>query len=252
MSNKRELSVERQLVVRATDVDPFAPANHTGTVNRRMISEDTVGARKMEVLLGTIDKGQGAQVHAHPHLEQLGYVLQGSGIAEVDGITAATTVGSWSFLPQGVFHRFTVTSDEPVKILVVYAPPYGEDPSATLLPSEKWTPQQNPEYRLIGTMPVALQGKTSILPCITHDTVGACHVEVHMVTLWEGDPLIRPAESDVEQVLFVERGSLRTVIGDESICATEGDCIFIPPNNELRAYAVDNQLNRSYLLRAFG
>ena len=64
---------------------PYSPANHTGTSNRRLISRDTVGARRLEVLIGTISKGHGAQRHAHPSLEQASYLLCGAGVSEVYG-----------------------------------------------------------------------------------------------------------------------------------------------------------------------
>lgn len=46
-------------LVREADVPGYHPANHTGTLNRRLIGPDTVGARGVEVLLGVIDKGKG-------------------------------------------------------------------------------------------------------------------------------------------------------------------------------------------------
>ncbi|MFZ9625549.1 MAG: cupin domain-containing protein, partial [Burkholderiaceae bacterium] len=33
-----------------------------------------------------------------------------------------------------VMHGFTVTSDTPVKLLVIYAPPYGESPDKVIRP----------------------------------------------------------------------------------------------------------------------
>ena len=38
--------------VRAADVPPYHPANHTGTVNRRLIGAENVGASQLEVVLG--------------------------------------------------------------------------------------------------------------------------------------------------------------------------------------------------------
>ena len=65
-------------LVREADVPGYHPANHTGTLNRRLIGPDTVGARGMEVLLGVIDKGKGALPHAHPGIEQVCYLLSGT------------------------------------------------------------------------------------------------------------------------------------------------------------------------------
>ena len=58
-------------LVREADVPGYHPANHTGTLNRRLIGPDTVGSRHVEVLLGVIEAGQGALPHAHPGIEQV-------------------------------------------------------------------------------------------------------------------------------------------------------------------------------------
>ena len=51
--------------VRSGEVPGYHPANHTGTTNRRLIGPETVGAQQVEVVLGEIEKGQGALPHAH-------------------------------------------------------------------------------------------------------------------------------------------------------------------------------------------
>ena len=63
--------------VRTDEVPGYHPANHTGTLNRRLIGRETVGATQLEVVHGTIEKGKGALPHAHPGIEQVCYLLQG-------------------------------------------------------------------------------------------------------------------------------------------------------------------------------
>jgi len=115
--------------VRAEDVPGYHPANHTGTLNRRLIGPETVGARHLEVLHGTLDPGQGALPHAHPGIEQVCYVLEGTAVAEVDGQRRELGPGDCCFFPADMPHVFTATGSTPVKLLVIYSPPYGEDPS---------------------------------------------------------------------------------------------------------------------------
>ena len=117
-------------VIRESEVARYHPANHTGTSNRRVIGPETVGAKQVEVLIGTIEKKQGALPHAHPGIEQVGYMLAGTAEVEI-GLGDAKEVsqvqtGDTIFFPADVFHKFTVTSDEPVRLLVIYAPPYLE------------------------------------------------------------------------------------------------------------------------------
>jgi len=114
-------------VVRAGDAKMYSPANHDDTVNRRLVGKENVGATQLEVVLGMVAKGGGALRHSHPGIEQACYVLEGRarvevGADHVDEVGPGDTV----FFPAGVPHVFTTISDEPVKVLVIYAPPYAE------------------------------------------------------------------------------------------------------------------------------
>ena len=114
--------------VRGAEVPPYSPANHTGTVNRRLIGPETVGAKNVEVVLGVIEKGHGALPHAHPGIEQVCYMLEGTAIAEVEGVVCELGPGDACYFPADTMHVFRVTSEQPAKLLVVYTPPYGEAP----------------------------------------------------------------------------------------------------------------------------
>ena len=120
------------IVVRTADLAAYAPANHTGTSNVRVIGPETVGATALEILVGTIVKSHGARPHAHPHLEQCAYMMAGTGESQAEGRVEVMEAGSWSYVPAGAFHSFRVTSDQPGRVLVVYAPPYGENSSQTI------------------------------------------------------------------------------------------------------------------------
>jgi mannose-6-phosphate isomerase-like protein (cupin superfamily) len=120
--------------VREHDVPPYHPANHLGTVNRRLIGPENVGARNLEVVLGVIEKGKGALPHAHPGIEQVCYLLEGRARAEVGGETCELGPGDCCFFPADTPHVFTVVSDEPVRVLVIYSPPYEERPERVVRP----------------------------------------------------------------------------------------------------------------------
>ena len=119
-------------LIRVSEQPGYSPANHTGTVNRRLISRDTVGARHIEMLHGTIEGGRGALPHAHPGIEQVCYLLEGTARAEVAGDGFDMVPGDCCFFPPDVEHVFTVTSPEPVKLLVIYSPPYEEKPDRVI------------------------------------------------------------------------------------------------------------------------
>ena len=121
-------------LVREKDVEGYSPANHHGTVNKRLVSQANVGAKHMEVVLGTLAKGGGALPHAHPGMEQACYLLEGTAEVELEGETFAMLPGDTCFFPEDVMHIFRVTSDTPVRLLVIYSPPYAENPARVLRP----------------------------------------------------------------------------------------------------------------------
>ena len=113
--------------VRQADVTPYSPANHDGTRNFRLIGPETVGATQVEVLIGEVERGKGAHPHAHPGIEQVCYLLEGTAHVEVAGEKFEMKAGDACFFPSDTFHIFQATSDK-VRVMVIYAPPYGENP----------------------------------------------------------------------------------------------------------------------------
>ncbi|MBI2204277.1 MAG: cupin domain-containing protein [Candidatus Rokubacteria bacterium] len=117
----------KRYVVRRDEAKPYSPANHEETVNRRLVGRENVGARQLEVVLGVVTKGGGALKHSHPGIEQVCYVLEGRARVEVgDDYVDEVGPGDTVFFPANVPHVFTTVSDEPVRVLVIYAPPYAE------------------------------------------------------------------------------------------------------------------------------
>jgi len=121
--------------VSTADTPGYHPANHLGTLNRRLIGPETVGSSHLEVIHGTIEKGKGALPHAHPGIEQVCYVISGRAVAEVNGQRRELGPGDCCFFPPDAMHVFTVVSDEPAQILVIYSPPYEESPERVVRPA---------------------------------------------------------------------------------------------------------------------
>jgi len=128
--------MKARYLVRTADVPSYHPANHHHTSNQRLVGPETVGARQMEVLLGTLHKGGGALPHAHPGIEQACHLLEGTAHVQVAGESFDMVPGDTCFFPAGEMHVFSVTSDTPVKLLVIYSPPYGEDPKHVIRPQQ--------------------------------------------------------------------------------------------------------------------
>lgn len=119
-------------LVRESEVPGYHPANHTGTTNRRLIGPENVGSKHVEVLLGVIEKGNGALPHAHPGIEQVCYLLEGTARAQVGDESADMVAGDCCYFPADIPHVFTVTSETPARLLVIYTPPYEERPDRVI------------------------------------------------------------------------------------------------------------------------
>ena len=118
-------------IIRASEADPYNPANHTGTKNYRLVGPQTNGAQFMEIVLGDIERNEGSPAHAHPDMEQAVYVLEGEAIAGIDGVDHHVRAGDLLFFPARVFHSIKVLTER-IKLLVIYSPPYGEDPAKVI------------------------------------------------------------------------------------------------------------------------
>jgi quercetin dioxygenase-like cupin family protein len=210
-------------VVRAADLAAYSPANHTGTSNVRVICPETVGATALEVLIGTIVKSHGAKPHAHPHLEQCAYMIEGAGESQAEGRVEAMETGSWSYVPAGAFHTFRVTSDEPGRVLVVYAPPYGENPAQTIIqPDPAVSPRGN--VRVLAADEVT--AATGAL--IDRDTVGAQWVGIEALRIADGSAVSCAPSPDAEQVLYLEDGHIDARAGEQDFHLAPGDFLFLP------------------------
>src|SRR5687767_12996686 len=113
-------------VVREADVPGFVPENHDGTLNKRLVSRDNVGAERMEVVLGIVDNthvGGGSRPHLHADMEQANYFLSGRARVEVGDETHEVGPGDTCFFPAGVPHAVTRIGVEPLKVLVIYSAP---------------------------------------------------------------------------------------------------------------------------------
>jgi quercetin dioxygenase-like cupin family protein len=116
------------VLIRSAELPGYGPANHTGTVNKRLISPKTNGSKHIEMVLGSIEKGHGGAPHSHPGMEQACYLLAGTAHVECAGHSFEIQAGDCFYFPPDEEHIFEVTSDEPVKVLIVYSPAYEERP----------------------------------------------------------------------------------------------------------------------------
>ena len=87
-----------------------------------------IASERIEVIIGEIERGEGALPHSHPGIEQVAYLLEGTADVEVGGEKFKMVAGDTCFFPAHVPHRFQATSDK-VRVMVIYSPPYLENPA---------------------------------------------------------------------------------------------------------------------------
>ena len=110
-------------VVRVNHLEPYSPDLHAGTINRRIIGQETVAAKNMEIVLGEIDPSGIAEPHFHSGTEQVIYLLEGRIEVEMRGEKEKLEPGDTVYFPPGEKHQVVVLGDQPAKLLVIYSPP---------------------------------------------------------------------------------------------------------------------------------
>jgi len=109
-----------------------------GTV--QWLSEPRVtAAQNFSVGLVLIDVGKGHLRHVHPDAEEVLYVIAGEGEQVVGDVKEPIGPGVLVHIPLGTEHQTLNTGWEPLKALVVYAPPgaeakYRDMPEVKLIP----------------------------------------------------------------------------------------------------------------------
>src|SRR6266516_862878 len=104
-------------VVREED-EPALPAGEDRTF--KVLVDPRHGCRSMTQSVGFIDRSQ-APPHVHTY-EAAVYVLEGEGIAHVEGRDLPFSRGAAVFLPPGVPHHLENTGREVLKLLGVFSP----------------------------------------------------------------------------------------------------------------------------------
>ena len=115
-----------QFVIHHADVEVHSAINHMGRVSWRLISLETLGARNLKVLRGTLQPGKGTVPHPHPTLDQFCYIQRGTAQVTVAGMAVTLSAGDICFFEANGDHEILVTGSQPAEIFVIYLPSYGD------------------------------------------------------------------------------------------------------------------------------
>ena len=95
---------------------------------RILSNAETTNAQRFS--FGTVElaPGKGHVRHNHPDADEVIYVVSGKGEQMLnDEDPVEVTPGACIYIPQGIFHSTVNTGDEPLHLIVVYAPAGAEN-----------------------------------------------------------------------------------------------------------------------------
>jgi mannose-6-phosphate isomerase-like protein (cupin superfamily) len=81
----------------------------------------------LEIILGQIEYGGQADCHIHENSEQAFFVLEGKALLQIEGEEELISPNDLIYLPKGTSHKVVPVEGQPLKLLIVYAPPLSPD-----------------------------------------------------------------------------------------------------------------------------
>ena len=116
---------EHASLIQHIDTMPkYAPPDHHGTVNVRLVDQSFCG--QFEMNLGTVQPGGEAEPHAHETEHQIFYVLEGEcDVTLGDDAPVRCTPGTVVRIPPKLTHRVVAVGDKALRGIVIYSPPLG-------------------------------------------------------------------------------------------------------------------------------
>jgi quercetin dioxygenase-like cupin family protein len=88
---------------------------------RWLVTDRTVGATSTVFGVTTFAPGARHELHRHPHVEEVEYVVSGRGIAYVGDAAVELGPGEALFVPRNVYHGFENPSDTAAVVAWYYA-----------------------------------------------------------------------------------------------------------------------------------
>lgn len=109
--------------IRARDAaPPFVTTD--GSTIRSLLDLSNAPVAHQSLAEATLEPGGSTVRHHHRASEEIYYIVEGSGLMEIDGEERAVTVGDAVLIPPGAWHRIEASSTGPLRLLCACAPPW--------------------------------------------------------------------------------------------------------------------------------
>jgi mannose-6-phosphate isomerase-like protein (cupin superfamily) len=112
---------------------PSRKKTHLSGLERRIVLSDNTAAfrsKHVDILECEYAAGGKTTFSKHPHSDQIFYFLGGSGAITVGRRRFNVGPGSICFVPMNTFHAYENLGSEPLKFLMISAPPLSKKPKS--------------------------------------------------------------------------------------------------------------------------
>ena len=110
-------------VFRAEMVPWVEPPAHFGGFSKFLVNPENLGSKYFDFRVSSYQPKGYAEAHTHKVCEQIYYVLQGTGLLELDGEKHLVGPHTAMFIPPGVRHGIANTGFEDLVFIVATCPP---------------------------------------------------------------------------------------------------------------------------------
>jgi mannose-6-phosphate isomerase-like protein (cupin superfamily) len=107
------------------DAAPFVTTD--GSTIRSLLDRSNAPVAHQSLAEATIAAGASTVRHYHRVSEEIYYIVEGSGLMELDGEERPVGVGDAVLIPPGAWHTITATGDGPLRLLCGCAPPWSAE-----------------------------------------------------------------------------------------------------------------------------
>jgi mannose-6-phosphate isomerase-like protein (cupin superfamily) len=121
-------NMHKPAVVNADDV--YGYQGICGQV-KELLNPSNCDISNLDIAFITVDPGKNSQPHSHRSIEEVYYILTGSGEINVGNYNGHVKAGHAIYIPKGDPHTIKNISNEPLVLLAINSPPY--DPSDVTL-----------------------------------------------------------------------------------------------------------------------
>jgi mannose-6-phosphate isomerase-like protein (cupin superfamily) len=96
-----------------------------GSTIRSILDRSNAPVQNQSLAEATLPACGATQRHYHKLAEEIYFILEGSGVMEIDGDTSEVKEGDAILIPRNAWHQ--ITAKRPLRFLCCCAPPYAHD-----------------------------------------------------------------------------------------------------------------------------